>query len=480
MPVTPTRPWRSPRRLADGARRRAAALPRPLVALVVVGLLHGTAWAVVTAPLQGPDEITHVAYAQYLAETGKGPNRVSGNGSVSSELSIAMTELNLSPILGHLDARPFWGQVGAVERKLDALPANARSNGPGPNAAGNYPPLYYAYEAVAYRLSPDQGLLGRLFAMRLANVALFAVVIVLSWLVAAELFASSMARTLTTALVALHPKMGSTAGIVNPDMLVVVFSTWVLLLGLRTARAGPAPARVIWLMAAVGGGLLTHPRLLFLPVVAAAALLIGILRTRPERRSLLRGLLAGGAVLVACGLVSVLWTRGHSTGAAYGTSAPASALNPRQFFSYLWQFYLPGLPRHGAPRSSRTMAIARSSSRPTSGSSRRFEVELPPDHATTPSRSPRRSASWPRTPPSSRAGTSSSAVGPRCSCREIAFCVSGMALLRYVSYDSLRGAASDPVLTGRYLLAGISPLRRRRRMGRRLAAAARRAPSSPR
>ena len=246
--------------------------------------------------------------------------------------------------------------------------------------------------------------------------------------------------------------MGSTAGIVNPDMLVVVFSTWVLLLGLRTARAGPAPARVIWLMAAVGGGLLTHPRLLFLPVVAAAALLIGILRTRPERRSLLRGLLAGGAVLVACGLVSVLWTRGHSTGAAYGTSAPASALNPRQFFSYLWQFYFPKLafmdPKVGPAYGYRQVFIES-----FFGEFASLEVNyrliiydalqvaaaigLVAAYTAVVARWNVVVSRWPEV------------------LVAVAFCVSGMALLHYVSYDSLRGG-SDPVLTGRYLLAGIA------------------------
>ena len=44
-----------------------------------------------------------------------------------------------------------------------------RSDGTGPNPAAAYPPLYYAYGALAYEMSIDQSLLARLTMMRLAG-----------------------------------------------------------------------------------------------------------------------------------------------------------------------------------------------------------------------------------------------------------------------------------------------------------------------
>jgi hypothetical protein len=55
---------------------------------------------------------------------------------------------------------------------------------------------------------------------------------------------------------------------------------------------------------------------------------------------------AAAAVLAGSLVLAVVWTRAHggsSGGVAYGASNPASGLNPRQFLSYLWQFYFPKL-----------------------------------------------------------------------------------------------------------------------------------------
>ena len=73
-----------PRRARDrrGAVRRVVAPVRALhpalVVLLVLAAAHGVAWAVVTAPLNGPDESAHFAYAQDLAENHHAPSRDGG------------------------------------------------------------------------------------------------------------------------------------------------------------------------------------------------------------------------------------------------------------------------------------------------------------------------------------------------------------------------------------------------------------------
>jgi predicted membrane protein DUF2142 len=259
-------------------------VPWPLVVLLVVAGLQGLAWAVFTAPLNGPDEQAHAAYAQHLAETGDGPQRGGRGGSLSREYDRLVTELNLRAILGHKNAVPAFGATDRVLRELDALPASARKDGHGPNSVAQNPPLYYAYAAVAYRLSPDGSTLGRLFAMRVATVALFVLTVLFTWLIAAEVFRALWPRFVATALVALQPKLGFLAGVVNADSLLIMASTGFLLAAVRLVRRGPSVGRVAALAAFTATGPATHGRGFALLPAALFVLVLVAARARPRSR----------------------------------------------------------------------------------------------------------------------------------------------------------------------------------------------------
>jgi 4-amino-4-deoxy-L-arabinose transferase-like glycosyltransferase len=317
----------------------------PLALLLALALIQGLAWSFMTGPLQGPDEPGHVAYVQYLAETGHGPSTAERGGAVSSEIGTAEVALGLLPLIGHSNARPTWSALAPVSRALSALPDSARKDGSGPNAVGQNPPLYYAYEAIAYRLSPNQSLVGRLFAMRVANVLLYVLTVGLMWALAGEIFTRQWVRFLAAAAVALNPKLASLAGNVNPDTLLVTVSTGFILAGLRLLQRGPSPGRVAAVGLMAGLGALTHGRGLFLIPPAVVVVAIAWLRARPPRRETVRQLAIGGGALLACLIVAFLWTRSDSAGGgAFGgevgqaTGEPFSA---REFLSYVWQFYFP-------------------------------------------------------------------------------------------------------------------------------------------
>jgi Dolichyl-phosphate-mannose-protein mannosyltransferase len=323
-------------------RRRLRAVPIALWILLAVAAVHGTAWAFVTAPLNGPDETSHVAYVQSLVENGRGPERGSGSGSYSTEVSIAGEELYLFPIRGQPGGRPVWDRAEEVERNLARLGDDGRSNTTGPNPAAVNPPLYYAYAAVAWQLSPDRSVLGRITAVRLATVLLMVLAVLLAWLAAAEVFARAWPRYVATGLVALHPKLGHTAGQVNPDLLLVVMATGFLAAALRLVQRGPTAGRLAALGLTAAGGVLTHPRGLYLLPAALVTLAIVAVRERPSRAVALKAGAAVGAVLLTGFAGAYLYSRGHSGGAAFGGNAPAaSSFNLREFGSYLWQFYFP-------------------------------------------------------------------------------------------------------------------------------------------
>ena len=405
----------------------------------------------VPAPLTGPDASAHFAYAQDLAENHHAPSRQSGTGSESTELGTLYYQLNLEPILLHPEGKPTFSAVDRIQAALDKQPAAARKNGTGPNAAANYPPVYYAYEAVAYELSPARSLLGRLFFMRLATTLLFVVTVWLTWLIAAELFARTWVRTLATGMVALQPKLGFGAGIINPDLMLVMVATGALLMALRLVRHGPTLGRVLWLAAFAGVGAIVHPRGLFLPPFAVIALGIAFVRGWPGRR---RALAFGAAVVgitFTCVAISIAWSQGHAGGAI--SENPVGGFNARQFVSYLWQFYLPKLgvmnPKVGPPEYGYRQVYIDSyfsAFASFSVSYRPVILDLLQVLAGI-----GLVALW------TTIVTRWHTVLARS--REVAVCVvfflGLMSLLHVVSYMNLRGS-TDPVLTGRYLLPAVA------------------------
>jgi hypothetical protein len=312
--------------------------------LLAVAALQGLAWAAFTAPLNGPDEQAHAAYAQHLAETADGPQRSGRGRSLSTEYDRLVTELNLRAILGHEGAVPAFALTDRVVRELDALPDSARKDGSGPNAVAQNPPLYYAYAALAYRLSPDGSTLGRLFAMRAATVALFVLTVLFTWFIAAEVFSATWPRFVASALVALQPKLGFLAGVINADNLLITVSTGFLLAAVRLVRRGPTAGRVAALAAFAAAGPATHGRGFALLPPALFVLALVAVRSRPSRPELLRlAAIASGIVLAGLAL-AYLWTRGHNQGAggAFGgelSQGTRQSFNVRQFLSYVFQFY---------------------------------------------------------------------------------------------------------------------------------------------
>ena len=212
--------------------------------------------------------------------------------------------------------------MARTEQSEGKLPDAAYKNGSGPNSAANYPPLYYAYEAVAYRVSPWRTELGRMFVMRMATVVLFVVTVALTWAIAAELLAAAWACALATGLVALQPKLAFGGGIVNPDLMLVVLATGALLAALRIVRRGPTLGTVVALAVCSCAGVLTHPRGYFLAPFAVIALAIGALRFRDRLRWTLSAAAAAVAAVVVAVVAAMLWVRGHTAGP--GGSGPGT------------------------------------------------------------------------------------------------------------------------------------------------------------
>jgi 4-amino-4-deoxy-L-arabinose transferase-like glycosyltransferase len=295
----------------------------------------------VLPPLQGPDEITHVAYVQRIVESREIPWQPGGNtanpGSpYSTELASAANQAGLYVLSGNLAARPadtpadeaLWNRV------KEGYGREQRADG-GFTSAMKNPPLYYLYSAIVYAATEPLDLFDQLFVMRLANIPILMVLIVFAWLLAGELLGGRRAlQTLATAVVALQPQLLHLAAVVNPDVLLAALWTAGLYVCVVTVKRGITPARGALLVALCGLSGLTHGRGLALILPAALTIALRLWRDkqpgRPRRAVAVTAILIG--VLGFALVFAWVATRGNMN---------ASGL--WQLASYLWQFYLPRL-----------------------------------------------------------------------------------------------------------------------------------------
>jgi hypothetical protein len=276
---------------------------------------------------------------QQLVENHRIPNTTTPGSPYSTEFIVATTWAGFEPARGDPQAHTGWNpaEEAAWQQSEKTLTQADRSNGLGANPAAQNPPLYYVYESMPYWLglhTSSASFFTRLELMRLANIPLFLVTVLFTWLLALEVLGRRWCAAVAASVVALQPKFGYVAGGVSPDVaLAAVWSAFVYV-GIRIVKAGATPRRVVALTACGIAALLTQPR--SAAVIPIALLMVALApreRWRPVRVAVIAAaVVAAAAAFFAFAQTLPSWVKSPSS------------LHPWQFFSYLWQFYLPRLP----------------------------------------------------------------------------------------------------------------------------------------
>ncbi len=338
------------RPLARRALVRIRNTPAPLALILAVATLLSLAWNVSLPAFQGPDEAGHFAYVQHLAETGNLPSVTNGGSADSSSETELLRTLNLQPLIGNLQGRPAWSDKDLelwnnVER---ALGPGSSSNGEGPNPLAKNPPLYYALMTIPYRVFISLPLLQRIFVMRLFSMLCYLATVLLTWLLAGEIFGPlRWKQTLAAGAVALEPQLSFLSAVINADNLLIALTTGFLLAAVRLVRRGPSMGRVLSASLLAAAAVLTHGRGLVTLPVLAVALVASAIRFRPTVGEMLRrGAMAAGTVGGAF-VTYLALGRAAGSSALYGgqvTELNVTSFNIRQFLSSIYQFYFPKLP----------------------------------------------------------------------------------------------------------------------------------------
>jgi 4-amino-4-deoxy-L-arabinose transferase-like glycosyltransferase len=334
-------------------RDRLRRIPRVARAAALVAFLNALLWAIILPPFVIPDEVAHLSYAQYFAETGKLPTHEAGPGySDEEQATIDLTQVFSTA--GNSGDRPPWSTLQQKEFE-DGTADKARDNGGHLTPASNNPPLYYGIEAVAYRLVPGTRTITRMYAMRVVSALMAAITVLFVFGFLRELLPGTpWAATAGAFAVALQPMFGFESGGINNDNLLYLCSAALFFALARAFRRGLDARGGMLIGAAIGAGMLSkYTMLAFVPVAALAVLWLVWRGWGDRRGDVIRGVgwaaaLAIGPFLVYVLLNATVWGRPLLQNAA-GVEAPSTSgggkpVILRQELSYIWQLFLPRLP----------------------------------------------------------------------------------------------------------------------------------------
>ncbi|HWF33209.1 MAG TPA: glycosyltransferase family 39 protein [Solirubrobacteraceae bacterium] len=326
--------------------------------LFAIAALNACCWALITPAFQGPDEVDHFAYVQSLAERGEKPSDDPASPllrwSSAENLVLEDTSFLTDHQVG--DTRAPWLAVQQREYATQARTLQpSRSDGGGYTTSAAHGPFYYLALVPAYLAVAHASVFTQLTLTRIVSALLGALIVLFTYLLARELAPRRPWLAVVAALlVAYEPMFGFVSGIVNNDVGVNATAALLELLLIRLLRRG---IMLSW-------GVLTGAVLLLLPSVKGtglslypiAALAFAIALWRHHRRA---DLIAWAGLALSALLVGELAV--HIVNPAFAANAAGGANVPTaigsnagaigealhhlpDFFSYLWQMFLPRLP----------------------------------------------------------------------------------------------------------------------------------------
>jgi 4-amino-4-deoxy-L-arabinose transferase-like glycosyltransferase len=314
----------------------------------LIAFLNAICWSIITPPFQVPDEPSHFAYVQELAEAHRLPTP--GESNYSQEESAVLSDLHHLAVVWHPERHAISSVAEQQHLQRDlARPLSRRGEGK-VGVAASQPPLYYVLEVAPYELSSSGTLLDQLELMRLLSAVMGGLAALFTFLFLRELLpACPWAWTVGALSVALAPLLGFLSGAVNPDSMLCAVSAAIFYCLARGFRRGLTPRLAITIGSLTAVGLLTKLNFIGLaPGVILGLIVLTVRASRVYGRSVFRVLAYALAIAVSpvCLYLIINLLSGHAglgiVSAAIESAGGRSSVG--QELSYIWQFYLPRLP----------------------------------------------------------------------------------------------------------------------------------------
>lgn len=226
-----------------------------LIILLIASFIKGLIWLFLTPIFQIPDEPSHFAYVQFLAEKNRSPHP--RRDVVTSQELFTITKIvNFNWKIEH----PVWqGYQRDWLEKIKVISPEAKKE----FIANSYltslkrPGLYYSAASLIYRLFANQSFLWRFFAARFFSLICQLVTIWLVYLITIKLTKKFWISLTAAAGVSFHPGFSFIASGVSYEALGILVATLFIYLAVNQAR-------IIWLLLTAAVGIWIKPDLIFL------------------------------------------------------------------------------------------------------------------------------------------------------------------------------------------------------------------------
>jgi len=339
-------------RLLGACARTLRRVPRVAWTCALVATLNAACWSVITPPFQVPDEPSHFAYVQLLAETGRLPT--SDIGAFSPEEETGLRDLNQANVRWHPEVGTISSPAAKQQLEHDLAQPLSRVGSGAAGVAASEPPLYYALETIPYYLGSSGTLLDQLELMRLLSALMGGLTALFTYLFVREALPGAPWAWIVGGLAAaLAPLLGFTSGAVTPDAMLFAVCAGILYCLARAFRRGLGWGLGIALGVLIVVGLLTKVNFVgLIPGLALALVVLARRGIRDATGARLRSAApqAVAVMAIAASPVCLYALRnllehhpmlGIVSNAANLTGVHESLTSD---LVYIWQLYLPRLP----------------------------------------------------------------------------------------------------------------------------------------
>lgn len=231
-------------------------------------------WIVLIPVFQTPDEQAHFAQVQNAAE-----NNIPGVLSTSKEIITAEKFLGVyrdsagnNSFTYHPEYRiPYTNSVvGYFENKINNIPQSDRKKLV-KNEATWYPPLYYNFSAIGYKIAYSGSIIDRVFFIRFWQSIIYLLTIFVYYLLAKQLFKSSVLIFSFMTFISFLPMPSYVVSGVTSDNLMNLLFPLPIFLGVKIIKDGVKSQYLIAFLFSFALGFLTKPHFVIaLPIFALA------------------------------------------------------------------------------------------------------------------------------------------------------------------------------------------------------------------